>query len=118
MQHLTFKYRLNPNQVQHELLMRHAGTQRFVWNKMLEQNISRYEKEKKFVFYNEMHTLTKDMKYEEFTWMQDILAQTIQASCRRLDQQIRRSFSKRSDKLGFPKFRSKKLDTSLTYRKK
>ena len=100
-----FKYKLNPTQEQKNKLLQCGGNTRFLWNKLLEQNIERYKTTKKFIFYHEMATSLPKMK-EEFDFLNESFSQSLQTTARQLDRALKDSFKK--DK-GFPRFKCKDL---------
>lgn len=114
MNRITIKYRLKPTAAQEILLREHCGAQRFIWNQMLEANKKRYEEEEKLFFFNDMHHMTRDFKHQEgMEWLKDINSQTVQGSCKRLDQAMKRSFKGANAQAGFPKFKSKHSQTQF-----
>ena len=91
MQHITYKYKLQPTAKQHTLMLKHAGVQRFIYNSMLDANIQQYKENNMFIFYYDMYHKTKELK-DEFPWIKEVNSQTVQASCKRLEASIKRSF--------------------------
>ena len=62
----AFKFRLLPNQVQIDLLVKTFGCCRFVYNKMLEDKIKYYEKTKKYL------SVTPAKYKQEFEWLKEV----------------------------------------------
>jgi hypothetical protein len=59
---LRYKYRIYPSELQEHNLNQTAGNARFIWNHFLKLNKDKYEKEKKFIFYNEMANQLPNLK--------------------------------------------------------
>jgi len=64
----SYKFRLYPTPEQMEVLTGWNGQLRFIWNKLLELNQTKYATEKKFVFSNEMQKLLPGFK-KEYEWL-------------------------------------------------
>jgi putative transposase len=102
----AYKYRIYPNKQQTELLLKHFGCVRFIYNWALNKKIEYYETTKKSLSYFELsNEVTQMKKKEEFIWLNDIYSQSLQMSLRNLDIAYKNFFRK---KIGFPKFKSKK----------
>jgi putative transposase len=99
---LRYNYRLNPTKQQEELLKQAGGTTRFLWNHFLEQNVKKYEEEKKFSFYYEMAVSLPKLK-KELTWLKNTYSQVLQQVLKDLDGALK--FKKHGR--GFPNFKSK-----------
>jgi len=104
--HKGFKYRLNPNDEQKQLLLQHAGNTRFLWNHLLSDNIQYYKEEKKFNFAHVMITSLPSLK-EEYNFLKLSVAQSLQTVGRQLDKALRDSFRKAK---GFPRFKKKSME--------
>jgi putative transposase len=101
----AFKYRLYPNKEQAVLLEKHFGCARFVYNWGLERKIEAYKKDKTSLScFDLCRELTVLKKSEDFYWLNDVLAQSLQTSLRNLDNAYTKFFR---EKKGFPKFKSK-----------
>lgn len=98
----AYTFRLNPSTEQIILLAQHGGAVRWLWNKMLDANIKRYNQEKKFNFQFDMNRLTTELR-KEHNWLKEINSQVLQQKNRDLDSALKRSFNKH----GFPKFKKK-----------
>lgn len=98
----AFRYRLLPNQIQIDLLIKTFGCCRFIYNKMLEDKIKYYEETKR-------QLLVTPAKYkQEFEWLKEIDSYSL---CNeQMSLQIAFNNFFRSPKVGFPKFKSKKND--------
>lgn len=105
----AYKFRLYPTGEQINLLAQHFGCSRFVYNNFLRQRIDFYAeskgKEKQGLNYHDTAImLTQLKKQPEFVWLNDVNAQSLQQSLRRLDVAYNNFFNKRAK---FPKFKSK-----------
>lgn len=102
----TYKYRLYPNLKQRELLEKHFGSVRFIYNWGLDLKVKAYQTDKKNLSCFDLIKKLPELKdKEEFKWLNDINAQALQASLRNLDNAFTRFFRL---KKGFPKFKSRK----------
>jgi len=101
----AYKYRLYPNKQQQELLSKHFGCCRFIYNYALANKIEYYTKEKKTLSRFEIQKNLVLMKSaEETAWLKEVNSQSLQAALANLDQAFTRFFR---EKKGFPKFKSK-----------
>lgn len=102
----SFQYRIYPNQEQRELLEKHFGSVRFVFNWGLEKKIKAYQKSKKRIScFDLINELTKLKKKKDFQWLNEVNAQSLQMALRNLDNAFTNFFRKHCR---FPKFKSKK----------
>lgn len=107
--HETYKFRLAPNKEQIELMSKHFGATRFVWNYFLAERKQSYlESKKSLNYYDNAQTLVALKKTDELTWLKDINSQSLQASLKDLDTAYGRFFKKQAM---FPKFKKKNLCT-------
>ena len=108
----TYKFRLYPTKAQTELLAKHFGCARFVYNYFLNQRIEQYKLTGKSDNYNaQAKTLTELKKQEETAWLKEVNTQTLQFAIKCLDVAYTNFFKKRAD---FPKFKSKRSKNSFT----
>lgn len=108
----TYKFRLYPNKVQTELLARHFGCTRFVYNYFLNQRKEQYKLTgKSDNYYAQAKTLTELKKQEETAWLKDVNSQTLQFAIRSLEAAYTNFFKKRAK---FPNFKSKHSKNSFT----
>ena len=108
----TFRFRLYPNQSQTELLSRHFGCSRFVYNYFLNQRKEQYRLTgKSDNYYAQAKALTTLKKQEETAWLKEVNAQTLQFAIRSLEAAYNNFFKKRTK---FPKFKSKHSKNSFT----
>ena len=99
----TYNFRLYPNKENQVLLSKHFGSVRFIYNTML--------KFKKF-YYDQLgsnpsngelsYALTHLKRLDEYSWLNEVNAQTLQAVLRDLDQAFKNFFEGRAN---FPKFK-------------
>lgn len=99
----AYKFRLCPNKSQRDLLQKHFGHCRFVYNYFLQFKIEHYKKTKKTITWIDLANQLPKLK-EENLWLKEIGSQSLQQSIRNLDNAYTAFF--RSGK-GFPKFKSK-----------
>lgn len=102
----TCNFRLYPNKADQVLLSKHFGSVRFIYNTMLEFKKYYYDETGINPSNRELsYALTHLKKLEEYSWLNEVNAQTLQATLRNLDRAFTNFYAKRS---GFPKFKSKK----------
>ena len=112
----AYKYRLYPNKAQQELLSKHFGCCRYIYNYALLKKIEYYTKEKKTLSRFEIQKDLVPMKNEKETkWLKEVNSQSLQASLVNLDQAYTRFFR---EKNGFPKFKSKHNKQSCQFPQK
>ena len=108
----TYKFRLYPNNAQTELLAKHFGCARFVYNYFLNQRKEQY----KFTgrsdnYYVEAKSLTELKKQEATAWLKEVNAQALQFAIRSLEAAYTNFFKKRAK---HPNFKSKHSKNSFT----
>lgn len=114
MQTLKYKYRLYPNCEQVTKLRQIIGSNRFVWNYFLKQEIDEYASTKKFKFYNQN---SKDLTAfkKTATWLNDTPSTSLQQTLRYLETALKQNFKRNTVRKGFPKFKKKRnFDGSFT----
>ena len=108
--HKTYKFKLYPNKEQTELMAKHFGSTRFVWNYFLAERKQSYLDSKKSLSYHDnARILVALKKIDEFAWLKEINSQSLQASLKDLDTAYGRFFKKQAM---FPKFKKKGLCTN------
>lgn len=108
----AYKYKISPDKEQTELLNKHFGSVRFVYNYFLNERKQEYETNKQTLnYYDNARSLTEIKKNEEYNWLREINSQTLQYSLKSLDGAYNNFFKKRG---GFPKFKSKRNKNSFT----
>lgn len=100
----AYKYRLDPSATQTELLNKHFGSVRYVYNWALGIKTRAFQVESRTVSRFELDKQMTGLK-TEFEWLNEINSQCLQAALRNLDSAYTRFFR---DKKGFPRFKSKK----------
>ena len=102
----AYNFRLYPNKEDQNLLSKHFGSARFIYNTMLKFKKFFYEKFGENPSNRELsYALTHLKKLEEYSWLNEVNSQTLQAVLRDLDGAFKNFFEGRA---GFPKFKSKK----------
>ena len=95
-----------------ELLSKHFGCSRFVYNYFLNQRKEQYKLTgKSDNYYAQAKTLTNLKKQEETAWLKEVNAQTLQFAIRSLEAAYNNFFKKRAK---YPKFKSKHSKNSFT----
>jgi putative transposase len=103
---------LYPNKAQADLLARHFGCARFVYNYFLNQRKEQYRLTgKSDNYYAQAKALTALKKQEATAWLKDVNSQTLQFSIRSLEVAYTNFFQKRAK---FPNFKSKHSKNSFT----
>ena len=102
----SYKVRLYPTKEQEQLMMKHIGCARFIYNYMLSTQIERHNSGvgylSRFDMIRIITALKKDGNHE---WLYDVSNITLQIACADLDKAYQSFFKKRTK---FPKFKSKK----------
>ena len=110
--HRTYKFRLYPNKEQTELLAKHFGCTRFVYNYFLNQRKEQYRLTgKSDNYFAQNKALTELKKQEETAWLKEVNAQSLQFAVRCLEAAYTNFFKKRAK---FPSFKSKRSKNSFT----
>ena len=99
----AFKYRIYPTAKQKELIAKHVGSSRFIYNLALETKQAAYDGNKIKVSLFDLQKQLPDLK-EELPWLREINSQSLQASIRNLDKAYSHFFNGRSN---YPKYKSK-----------
>ena len=108
----TYKFRLYPNKAQTELLAKHFGCSRFVYNYFLNQREEQYKLTGKTDnYYAQCKTLTTLKKQEETSWLKEVNSQTLQFAIRSLEAAYNNFFKKRAK---LPIFKSKHSKNCFT----
>lgn len=111
--HRSYKYRIYPNDEQKELLAKHFGCCRFVYNHFLATRKSAYESDKKTLsLFETQHMCSKMRKMDEFIWLNEVYSHALQASLRNLDGAYQKFFRKTAK---FPRFHGKHDKQSVTF---
>nr|DAX48569.1 MAG TPA: endonuclease [Caudoviricetes sp.] len=109
--HRTYRFRLYPNKAQAELLAKHFGCARFVYNYFLNQREEQYRLTgKSDNYFAQAKTLATLKKQEETAWLKEVNSQSLQFALRCLDTSYTNFFQKRTK---FPTFKSKRSKNSF-----
>ena len=102
----SFKIRIYPTKAQEELIWKHIGSCRYIWNWMLAKQEELYAAgEKHLSAFSMMKLLTPLKNDGEHEWLYDVSNASLQIVCQDLQQAYKCFFKKIS---GFPKFKSRK----------
>lgn len=102
----SFKIRLYPTQDQEQLMWKHIGCCRYIWNYMLALQQQRYENGEKHLSAFDMINQLKPLKTDgDHSWLYDVASTSLQVVCRDLDQAYKEFFRKTRR---YPKFKSRK----------
>lgn len=102
----SFKIRIYPTKAQEELIWKHIGSCRYIWNWMLAKQQELYAVgEKHLSAFGMMKLLTPLKNDGEHGWLYDVSNASLQIVCRDLQQAYDKFFKKVS---GYPKFKSRK----------
>lgn len=99
----AYKYRIIPNRKQAELINKHIGCARFVFNLALETKQMAYVGAKVNLTCFALHEQLKDLK-KECEWLKEINSQSLQQSITNLDRAYTAFFKGQN---AFPKYKSK-----------
>lgn len=100
------KVKIYARKTKTQLLKQSLGNSRFVWNKLLEKEKEKYEKEKKFIFFAEMCREITKMR-EEYSFLKKTSVWGLQQIARKLDFALKNFLKYRNEGVGFPKFKKK-----------
>lgn len=101
----AYKYRIYPTKVQQELIAKHFGCARYIYNYGLDMKIKTYQAEGKSISRFDIQKNIPILKNSEDTsWLKEVNSQTLQASLENLEKGFTKFFR---DKKGFPKFKTK-----------
>lgn len=100
------KLKIYPNLDQQAQIFENFGAVRFVWNKMLNMQIDRYQNNKQAPFLNgfAMNILLTTLK-KEYPWLKQADSTSLQDTCQTLASTLQRFFKKISY---YPRFKSRK----------
>ena len=102
----SFKVRLFPTKKQEQLMWRHIGACRYLWNFMLDFQQENYKQGNKYLSAFDMINMLKPMKNDgEHEWLKEVSNTSLKTICRDLDRAFHGFFKKQS---GYPKFKSRK----------
>ncbi len=99
----AFKYRIYPSNPQKELITKHIGSSRFVYNLALETKNAAYISAKHNYSAFDLIKQLPELK-KELTWLKEVNSQSLQQSIQNMDIAFKKFFKG----AGFPKFKSKR----------
>ena len=98
----AFKYRLYPTEPQKELIAKHIGSSRFVYNLALETKNAAYISAKHSYSAFDLVKQLPELK-KELPWLKEVNSQSLQQAIQNMDIAFKKFFKG----AGFPKFKSK-----------
>jgi len=98
----AYKYRIYPNKLQKELIHKHYGSSRFVYNLALETKQMAYAGSKVNLNCFDLIKQLPELK-KECEWLKEVNSQSLQQSIQNMDIAFKKFFKG----TGFPKFKSK-----------
>jgi putative transposase len=98
-----YRIRLYPNAAQAELLDRHFGCCRWVYNNMIVINQKRYHRTGKGMSGYDMQNVLPKLK-KQYPWLTEVNSQSLQMVCHNLAEGYNRFFKKKG---GYPAFKKK-----------
>jgi putative transposase len=101
----AYRFRLRPSKTQESLFRKFAGCRRFAWNKALELQKKKLNREEKTFGYSRLCSVLLDWK-QEHPFLAEPPSQTLQQVLMDLDRAIREAFDKKNPKR-FPVFKKK-----------
>jgi putative transposase len=101
--HKSYKFRIYPTKEQEEILAKHFGCTRFVFNRFLKERQEEYlNNGNSLSYYDNAKSLT-ELK-NELIWLKDVNSQSLQSALKHLDIAYHRFFKKLAK---FPRFKKK-----------
>lgn len=108
----SYKIRIFPTKDQEQLIYKHIGCCRFIWNYMLDLQNTRYKNKEKYLSaFDMIKLLTPLKKQKEYEWLNEVSNASLCDICRDLDKAFQSLFKKIKK---HPKFKSKKT-SKLAY---
>jgi len=98
----AYKYRISPTNSQKELIHKHIGSVRFIYNLALETKTTAYLSNKTILSRYDLQKQVVDLK-KECVWLKEVNSQSLQMALLNLDA----AYSKFFKGAGFPKFKKK-----------
>ena len=105
----AFKYLLYPTEPQKELIAKHIGSSRFVFNLALETKNAAYISAKHNYSAFDLVKQLPELK-KELPWLKEVNSQSLQQSIQNMDIAFKKFFNG----AGFPKFKSKRNRQSFS----
>ena len=101
----AYKYRIYPSKEQEELISKHIGCSRYIYNYGLDMKVKAYQLKSKTVSrFDIQKNLTILKKDGDTKWLKEVNSQTLSAALEHLERGFTRFFKSKN---GFPKFKSK-----------
>ena len=108
----AYRFRLYPNKEQENLLARHFGCVRFVYNYFLNQRDEQYKANGKSDNYcTQAKALTILKNQESTSWLKDVNTQSLQFALKCLEPSYTKFFNRKAN---HPRFKSKRSKNSFT----
>lgn len=110
----AIKVRLKLKEDQITFFEQHAGASRWIYNQALDAQKQNYNKTGKFLSYVDLANILPLMKRDsETSWLNNMIASSLQQSLKNLDQAFKNFFNSKNGKrkgrvMRFPKFKSRK----------
>ena len=105
---LAYKYRIYPTKADKILLAKHFGCCRFLYNHFLTYRKEEYKKGNKVSYLMTQKELTKMKALEQYSWLNEVCAQSLQVAIQQLDDAYKRFFRQQG---GYPNYKSKHSST-------
>lgn len=105
-----YTIRIYPTKNQEELLRKHIGCCRYIWNHTIEVQKTRYQNGEKYLNHFGMIKLISSIK-KEYEWLNEVSNHSLQLICKDVNIAYQRFFKKISN---YPRFKSKKR-SKLSY---
>lgn len=107
----SFRYRIYPTEVQAELINKHIGSSRFLYNLALETKTMAYAGNQINLSCFDLIKQLPDLK-KECSWLKEVNSQSLQAPIRNLDNAFTRFYKGQAK---FPKYKSKRKGKQSFY---
>ena len=102
----SYKIRIYPTKEQEQLMWKHIGSCRYIWNYMLALQEERYRQGEKHLFAYDMINILKPLKNDgEHEWLYEVSNASLQTVCKDLDKAYKSMFKKVAKR---PRFKSRK----------
>ena len=105
----AYKYRIMPNEAQKQLINKHIGSCRFLYNMMLETKTKEYAATQKNLSCFDLIKKIPELKKEK-EWLKEVNSQSLQQSITNMDTAFTNFFKGKAD---FPKFKKKTATQSF-----
>ena len=102
----AYKFRMYPNKQQEELINKTFGCCRFIYNRYLAKKIELYKENNETFSYKQCSSDLTNLK-KELVWLKEPDKFSLQNSLKDLENAYKKFFK---EKIGFPKFKSKKTN--------